>query len=221
MKDIQEKLSKVRQWNNLNLHFDEESHTYYVKGNIKPSVSGMLNYFKTEEEIEKFNSPEFQEFLRPYAKFGTYIHKQTELIDRGYIPDVMEYEEKEWIALERYQILTDKLKDEGYEVVAIELPLYSTKFDTCGTIDRLFINKQTGKVLLVDIKTGSTRDTHWYQQLTYKSILAEWGINIDDISLISLKLKSKIPTFSKLKEEKRIELEMNWLNMENEVINEK
>lgn len=210
------KITNIMYWNNLHLNFDEEQHQYMVDGVVKSSVSGMLDYFKTEEEIEKFNSPEFQEFLKPYAEFGTYIHKETEKIDRGMQPSPMDYDEKEWVALERYQILTDKLRAIGYEVVAIELALYSNEFDVCGTVDRLFYNEEEDKYILADIKTGQTRDSHWYQQLSYASMLNEWGIKVDDIALISLKLKTKVPMFSALKDDKREELLANFAMMKKE-----
>lgn len=203
---LQNKIGNIRNWNNLNIHFDEELHKYFINGVNKPSVSGFIKELMDEDEREKFDSPEFQEFLKPYAEYGTYIHKETEKYDRGIKLDAMEYEQKEWVALERYSILTDKIKDYGYEIVAIELPMYSKKYNVCGTIDRLLYNEKENKVLLVDIKTGSTRDSHWQQQLIYKEMLNEWGIEVDGIALVSLKLKNKVPTFKGLKEEKKEKL---------------
>lgn len=212
--EILSKLAEIRQFNNLHLSFNEAEHKYYVDGVNKPSVSGLLDKLKTKEELEKFNSQEFQDFLKPFAEFGTFIHHETELIDRGMTIDPMEYTENEYVALERYISLTNKIKDEGYELIAIEMPLYSTKYDACGTIDRLYHNPKTGKVLLADIKTGSTRESHWYQQLTYKDILGEWSIPVDDITLISLKLKNKLPKFSTLKEDKRNDIYSVWSTLE-------
>ena len=199
-KELNNKIGNIRNWNNLNMMFDEPTHKYYVNGKNYPSVSGFVNELRTEEEKEKFNSPEFQEFLKPYAEFGTYIHKETEKYDRGIKLEPTDYEEKEWIALERYETLTNKLKDNGFEIMAIELPIFVDDYGVCGTIDRLFYNEETKKVMLVDIKTGSTREAHWQQQLIYSELLLQWGIKVDSIGLVSLKLKNKIPTFKGLKD---------------------
>lgn len=212
--ELTTKINDIREFNNLNMHFSEKDHKYYVHGINKSSVSGLLDYFKTDEEIEKFNSDEFQEFLKPYAVFGTFIHEQSELLDRGFSLDPTEYDQSEYESLLSYKTKIDTLKKQGYIIVAIELALYSNKFDICGTIDRLFYNTKNGKVLLADIKTGSTRDTHWYQQLTYASMLKEYGIEVDDIALLSLKLKNKIPMLSTLKEDKKNMLISEWSKME-------
>lgn len=213
---MNELISKILLFNNKYLYFDEENHTYYLKGKMIQSVSRLLDKLKSQEELDKFNSVEFQEFLKPYAEFGTFIHTQTERLDKGFVLEDIEYNEKELTAMNNYKNHISTLRDQGYELLVIELPMYSKKFNAFGTIDRLFYNKETNKILLADIKTGSTRDSHWYQQLTYKAILEEWGIKVDDIALISLKLKNKIPLFSTLKEDKQTDLILEWSQLEGE-----
>ena len=200
------KLKDILYYNNNNITFFEDTHKYYVNGVEKKSVSSLLNYFKTQEEIDHFNSPEFQEFLKPYAIFGSNIHKQSELIDQGMKLNANDYDEKEYTHLKQYKkFISVNLKD--YDILVIEMMMYSPSLDVCGTIDRLLVHKETGSIMLADIKTGTTRDSHWHQQLLYKYMLEEQGIKVDEIALICTKLKNKLPTFKGLKDDKRMSLE--------------
>ena len=158
--DLLNAIDKVMEFNKDSMVFDEENHVYLINGSKKISVTGFIQQLKSKEEILKFNSKKFQAFLKPYAIFGSYIHKETEKMDAGMVLDASNYKTNEYNALVSYQSKIKVLKDQGFEIVAIELPFYSHNLDICGTIDRLFFKESTGEVLLADIKTGNTRKEH-------------------------------------------------------------
>lgn len=206
------KLAYIKKFADNGITFNEAEHKYKVLGNdISLSVSQALKKLMTHEETEKFNSKEFQEFLKPYAEYGTRIHKFTEMIDLGIaLPSTAFNDTKTKEAIEKYCNSVNDITKADYGIAAIELPIYSFKYDLVGTIDRLFYNDITKKFMLVDIKTGSTRDSHWQQQLIYAKILEEWGIKVNEICLISLKNKNKnIYLYKELKDEKRAEIEFD------------
>ncbi len=209
---MEKEIFKLLDWKNRLIQFNEEEHKYYVWGDNKPSVSAFIGRLRTKKEQEKMDSDFMQKFLEPYAEFGTRVHLKTELIDRGVAPFKLKYKDfsnikrNEMEAVKNYISLMKRFKEINHiEKQYIEIPLYSYVIDHCGTIDRLLIDKDNNAYLL-DIKTGSTRDSHWYQQLVYeKMLLVDYGIEVKDILLVSLK-ENKIIKFSDLKENKQDKL---------------
>lgn len=208
--DLLNSIKKVKIFNNSYMDFDIENHIYLIEGNEKISVTQFIEQLKSPEEIKHFHSKKFQAFMKPYAIFGSFIHKETEKLDVGHLLKRTDYNNDQYIALLSYQSKIKLLKEQGFDIVAIELPFYSHHLDICGTIDRLFFNETTGEVLLADIKTGKTRKEHWYQQLTYKSLMSEWGIYVDNIALISLKMANEIPVWNNLEWYKKEEILNKW-----------
>lgn len=130
------------------LTFIPETHTYLVDGVEVPSVtqvlrdSGILDYRFVNQEV-----------LHRASRFGTAVHRATELWDKGTLnmdtlaPALLPYLEQ-WIAFR---------KDFGFVPELIEYQDYSRKYRFGFTLDRRGMfgkSSFAGKRALVDIKTG-------------------------------------------------------------------
>ena len=184
--EIQKILSSISR----EIKFVEEHHIYTLNGKRLESVSGFIAPWNKEftNKLDP-NHPEYNKHLAinmpSYQQRGTMVHKLSELVDKN-INDPWPYELRSY---EAYYKLFNKqyIKSGKWEIIAIEAIVFSKKYWICGTIDRLFRNKETNEVMLLDIKTGSTQNINVYQQAMYHHMLEEFGIKVDKCYLLSLK----------------------------------
>lgn len=133
--------------NSDDLVFDETNHIYRKKGIVKPSVTQMLQ----EVGLIDFSAVP-KEILDRSSNFGTAVHKTTELYDKRNLDfssvsiPIIPYLKAWQDFVHTYQI----------ENIAIEQQFYCSKYDYCGTIDRIVYSKLLKKEILIDIKTTSS-----------------------------------------------------------------
>ncbi|MCR8612873.1 MAG: fructose PTS transporter subunit IIB [Mycoplasma sp.] len=205
-KTIKEKIKIIDKWNKEHLKLKQEDHTYRVDGNITISVTHFIKPFFSDFD-EKMKLEWFRKIITPARIRGTEVHKWTEEFDKNNkLKPIGKYSSycKNYI-----QFIND---NSNMEILASEFSLYSKSLNICGTIDRLFWDKEKNKLYLLDIKTGSKMDIHWYQQLTYEYILNEWGIDVDDLMLLSLKGNSYSLSNFKSKDESKNQKKKNEIN---------
>lgn len=156
---------------NSNLEFDATLHEYKVKGKKLISVSQLIDkytpHFDSEDVVDRMfeSSPSKEIYLgksRQYigmtkeqilnqwdtnriakSAYGTWVHQQAEDIGNG---------EDEGISLPELNQVRKFFKNEGYEIVAQELQLYSEELGIAGTVDLLL--KKDDKYYIYDWKTN-------------------------------------------------------------------
>lgn len=122
--------------------FDEPTHTYRKDGVIVPSVTQILSVADLYVHIDKA-------LLARASKFGTAVHKATELHDKGTL-NLLSLS----VALAPYLDGWKKFKkDTDFKILESESVVYS-KMGYAGTLDR--IGTMGGKLTLLDIKTTTT-----------------------------------------------------------------
>jgi hypothetical protein len=126
----------------MKIDFNAEKHEYKINGKDVPSVTQVLSLAGEFKNINK-------EILSKAARFGTAVHKATELYDLGTLnlekldPALMPYLE----AWKKFLVETNfKVRDIEYMV--------GTSQGYAGTIDRIgYFNDE---LTILDIKSGST-----------------------------------------------------------------
>jgi hypothetical protein len=125
------------------ISFDEVTHSYIdpITGETIPSVTTILGAMSGGDKWYKDNGNKER---------GTEVHSLLEDLDNGH-PVFPEGEFQE-AALEHYRAF---LKDSSLRPVKIEWRVYEDELGYAGTLDRLY-ETPSGKLYLVDIKTGSS-----------------------------------------------------------------
>jgi hypothetical protein len=127
-----------------NLTFDPIKHQYMLDGVILPSVTQVL---KGVGIIDFSNIPPSR--LEAACKFGTAVHKATELWDKGTLDEVvLDPHLKPY--LDGWKLFR---KETGFNPIAIEEPLYSKIYRVAGTPDRLGQWNINTPFVIPDIKT--------------------------------------------------------------------
>lgn len=129
------------------LTFDEVNHIYRRYGIIKPSVTQILQ----EVGLIDFSAVP-KEVLERASNFGTAVHKTTELFDKN-ILDFSSVSNPIIPYLKAWQDFVDTYQ---IKILAIEEKFYCSKYDYCGTIDRIVYSETLKKEILIDIKTTSS-----------------------------------------------------------------
>ena len=159
----------------MKLKFDEDTHTYTLDDKVIPSVTQILSIVNDFSHVST-------DLLYRASKFGTAVHKATELYDDNELN-----EETLDLALVSHLDGWKKfLSDTKFEVLESETRVYSEQ-GYAGTFDRL--GKLANKLTLLDIKTSTTvaRSTS-LQLAAYKQAYEEMtGEHIEQ--LISVQLK--------------------------------
>lgn len=121
--------------------FNADTHTYTDNNKILPSVTQVLGLANLYEFVNA-------NLLERAARFGTAVHKATELYDQGKLnTDTLD------IALVPYLNGWKKfLRDTQFHVIHNELLVHSD-MGYAGTLDRIGLIR--GKLTLLDIKTTS------------------------------------------------------------------
>jgi ATP-dependent exoDNAse (exonuclease V) beta subunit len=174
----------------MQIEFNAEEHQYTVDGILFPSVTQVLKIANEFDKIDK-------QTLSKAAKFGTAVHKMTELYDLG----VLNMETVAVVLLPYLDGWKKFLSDTNFKPLEIECRIAS-KLGYAGTFDRL--GYLDNKLTLVDIKTGSTlqRSTalqlaaykHAYEEIYKKKIQQRIAIQLKPCSYV-LKLYSNPTDF--------------------------
>jgi hypothetical protein len=192
------------------LEFVEDSHTYTVKGKVLPSTSSMIKqYYESfdankvaffvarkrgikKEEVLK----EWQENNKKATDYGTLVHKYAEDYCLGKAcEETPQSVIKFWKELPGY-----------YELLFVELQMYSKEYLYAGTTDFVLLDTRDNSIVIGDYKTNKDlfkyynnmlkpfelmQDSSYnkYQiQLSYYQILLEQlGFKISDRMLVWLK----------------------------------
>lgn len=131
----------------LEMSFDEASHTYRVGGSVWPSVSAILEPLNQLDGIPP-------EILRRAAEFGTNVHLACHLINTGRL-DRASLDD----ALAPYVAAWDRcLFESGAVVVASEVRVLHPTLKYAGTMDTAIrLTRRTrSAVHALDIKTSAT-----------------------------------------------------------------
>ena len=126
----------------MNLAFDEATHIYSLDGKVVPSVTQILNIANDFGFVNK-------DVLDRASKFGTAVHKATELYDACDLNEatldiaLLPY-------LDAWKMF---LSNTNFRVISSEARVYS-KHGYAGTFDRL--GYLDGRLTLLDIKTSTT-----------------------------------------------------------------
>ena len=128
-----------------NLSFDEKKHMYFLKGRVTTGVTSALSL----AGITDFSTVD-RGILERASKFGLAAHKATELWDRNVL-DLASLDAPLVPYLDGWKSF---LEAEVKEIVHVELPVYSLRYNFAGTIDRIYFDKQ-GRLCLGDIKTSA------------------------------------------------------------------
>lgn len=161
-----------------NLTFEPDGHKYLWKGNIRPSVSKVLESVGVMNDKGFYNPIGYGHFAKQdenIANFGSAFHKVAPAIvlcqDVSY-PEVME----PWISnlrkwLKKKPIVPIKDKN-GVNI--IEYPMYSVKYGYCGTPDIGAAYNKKGEACLIDWKTSGKHEKHYnYQTAAYAQLMWE------------------------------------------------
>jgi len=129
------------------LTFDEVNHIYRRYGIIKPSVTQILQ----EVGLIDFSAVP-KEVLERASNFGTAVHKTTELFDKN----ILDFSSVSNPIIPYLKAWQDFLETYKIKILAIEKQFYCSKYDYCGTIDRIVYSETLKKEILIDIKTTSS-----------------------------------------------------------------
>lgn len=168
------------------LNEEKDKHEYYVNGELKESVSDILDFIdcKTLKHIPP-------RYLIDAGERGTRIHRATE--DYEFERDEFDWdeflgEEKDNADIYNHIIAyANFIKEQPSIPVEIEKSLYSEEFDICGTIDRL--KMVNGELAVVDIKSAKTIGTlrSQLQLFAYYKMARENGYDVKQAYILQLK----------------------------------
>lgn len=125
---------------------------------------------------------------------GSRVHKLTELYDEGHEIRLMDDDGNinmklgEWAMLERY---VEFRKRFPFEIELTEQTIISEELGIAGTLDRVIIDRDGGKILC-DIKTSNAiYPSYWLQLAAYREMLRSVGKEVDAVAIIWLNAKTK------------------------------
>jgi len=146
------------------LVFDEENHIYRARGEILSSVTGILK----EEGLAVYGNGQDTSWA---MQVGTWVHRAVEWHERGSLD-----ESNLPSGIRRYVTSWEKFKDRsGFKPIVdlMEVRLWHPDHRFGGTPD--IPGYIGGKFVLVDLKTGSKRESDKVQVGTY------WGLLRDSV----------------------------------------
>jgi hypothetical protein len=147
---------------NLAIEFDEALHLYYVRGREVPSVSRVLKDLKLTGYFSGAAT------LEAMAR-GSRVHLLTQRDDEGSTKPPENSDESGYLDAWR-----EWRSSFGGVVDAIEFRIQSSKFRYAGTIDRI-IRFPSGRIVVVEIKTGAEARWHRLQTSAYTTAYVEDG----------------------------------------------
>ena len=157
----------------MTIVFKEDTHQYFVDGKEYPSVTTILESLTDYSFVNK-------ELLDRAARFGTAVHKATELYDNNELdfdtldPNLLPYVEAWDMFLHQYKP----------EILSVEQRVASM-YGYAGTLDRYAIIN--GKRTIIDIKSGTVVPKYTGLQLSaYGQAITEGGGIIDQRYVVHL-----------------------------------
>lgn len=166
------------------IEFVEDTHQYFVDGKELPSVTTILHSLNDFSFVDK-------DLLERAAKFGTAVHKATELYDQNSL-DLDALDSALMPYVEAWDLF---LSDYKPEILSCEQRVASM-YGYAGTLDRyMAIN---GKRIIGDIKSGTVVPKYTGLQLAaYEQAITEGGGVVDERWVIHLQpCKYKVVPFS-------------------------
>lgn len=152
---------------NYQIHFDETTHTYTVNGEVKRSVTQLL------ESIGLCSS----DWIKPYyLDRGTRVHYYCTLWAGGWI-DWWEIADDCFEFVKQFARICKEL---GLTYITSEQSCYDPEYDICGTFD--LIMGWNGKRVLVELKTSKFEMYHGLQLASYERM-----VEVDTVMGIGLK----------------------------------
>lgn len=136
--------------------FDPDQHQYFLGDRRLESVTEILG----NTGIADYRWSSEEAMLR-----GTYVHKATEMIDRGTL---------DWSALDPillpYCVAYQKfIEDKRPEILLSEEPMFHAQHMYAGTLDRIIV--MDGITSLVDLKTGVPHRATAIQVAAYRELV--------------------------------------------------
>lgn len=151
------------------LYFNEQYHTYTVDGKRYPSATSMLNGFvipfdrgkaqwvaKSRKITKKEVLREWDENRDAAAYMGTRVHNFAEdyaLANITKADNLKPSCNKELGVIQFFMDIRDR-----YEIISVELRMYSKEYNFAGTADLILYDKEEDKYILADWKTN--KDIH-------------------------------------------------------------
>jgi len=155
------------------IEFREDTHQYFVDGKEYPSVTTILGSLTDYSFVNK-------ELLDRAAKFGTAVHKATELYDNN----ELDFDTLDSALLPYVEAWDMFLHDYKPEILSVEQRVASM-YGYAGTLDRYVSinNKRT----IIDIKSGTTVPKYTGLQLSaYGQAITEGGGKVDQRYVVHL-----------------------------------
>ena len=147
----------------MQIEFNAERHSYTIDGVPVPSVTSVI---QSAGLVDFSGIP--SDVLDRARRFGTAVHRATELFDKGTLDeDRLDGSIKPY--LDAWKCF---LKDFQASVIKTELSVGSDKYKYAGMIDKIAII-QNKYVALIDIKTGVVSPTAALQTAAYKQAFDE------------------------------------------------
>jgi hypothetical protein len=177
-KKVTEEGSKTKP---VRVRLSTDNQHYLIQGKRYPRMTNVISVL----------NPEFQRVVETmgdkmaeYAAYGTAVHKITELDDRNQHKKVDAFLREHSV---KYPSLALNLaawrvwvEDNVKEIIAIEQPVWSTKLNCAGSVDRVLILKGDHRPAIVDIKTSRTvMDSAFIQTAGYKCCYNEKAFGRD------------------------------------------
>jgi len=157
---VNEILSKLEKINFENkLEFIDDTHEYFIedKKSKLTSVTTLLSeYFPFDaDKIAEFlagrrfvSKEEILDEWRERQEYGSFIHNTVEDYIKNKKPSNDSYEHI------RHGIEFLNSIQESHEIIGSEIVVFNSEFNIAGTIDLIIKEKETGKILTIDWKTG-------------------------------------------------------------------
>lgn len=165
-------------------------------GDYIPSVTTILEaYPKGAQYYEwlKKNGEDSDNIRDEAGRRGSRVHQMTEAYDNGETVSLIDEQGNinikvsEWNMFEKYVEFRTRFP---FEIIKNEFTLISPGLGFAGTVDRVI--ELDGKVILVDIKTSNAiYDSYWLQIVSYKKLLEEIDIKVDDVGILWLNAKTR------------------------------
>lgn len=155
------------------IEFKESTHQYFVDGKEYPSVTTILHSLNDFSFVNK-------ELLDRAARFGSAVHRATELYDQNEL-DIDSMDDALMPYLEAWDMFLHQYKP---ELLSVEHRVASM-YGYAGTLDRYAEIK--GKRVILDIKSGSVVPKYTGLQLSaYEQAVTEGGGKVDERYVVHL-----------------------------------
>jgi len=153
--------------------FKEDTHQYFVDGKEYPSVTTILHSLNDFSYVN-------QDLLDRAAKFGTAVHKATELYDNN----ELDFDTLDPVLMPYIEAWDNFLHEYKPEILSVEQRIASM-YGYAGTLDRYVSIK--GKRVVIDIKSGTVVPKYTGLQLSaYGQAITEGGGIVDERYVVHL-----------------------------------